>query len=805
MRSRLALLRWIVRVVRAERRQHALVVLLVALGITLAVMLVTTAVQLNQPQQSFDGFDNELYVRTSSEDPATVQEFNAEASRLIDENRDLAFVVTSRTNSRLVQVVGADPQGTPFEQQYELLKGTWPTAGEVAITERAGERLTASAGLTTVGASVGTIVTLNGNQLMVSGLFEDRWALNDAVAIAPPSELQPWSTVRFLVPNQGHPIVSESLEKWGIDDGATPVVDGAIQAFVFDKTRTGDSDASAVGGAYLIGTVLALQIAILASAGFTVLAQRRTRQLGMLSALGASPRRLAGVLRTTGLVVGVAGGLFGLVLGVSLSIAATPLLQLVVPYRLNRFNLPWLALLPMVPLAVATSLVAAWWPARRIRRMSTMDAIGSRRPTNGRTVPAAIIGLVLAAGGTWALIIGAPKNSPTLVAGGVIATTVGALLCVPIVVSLLGRVASAASLPVRIGWRDLDRNRSRTSAAAAAAAIAIAVPFAIATFTYSLSNTWRPQLPDDTVSFSGQFMFNEEDDVTRAEVEAAIAPLREVVSDLEVLVIEMPIDVEATARNQQRDSEHQERYWVRANRQSGTVGLFTAIASDDLLDAMGLEPPGEGVDVLTTSPASLDLPEGVVIERRTARYDGFPDVILMNEIEGTSFEDPVPGGWYLQKATPFTRSEMDRMEAIAESSPNWLFVSGAETRPPFLAIRLAALGTAGLLGLSVVAVAVALIRTESQADTRSLNAIGAPPRTSRFIGSATAAGLATIAIVIAVPAAFAVLSGVYLNPDEEFDFAIPWIELMATGLVLPAIAAVGGWLMTTTQVRSVSS
>jgi len=391
------------------------------------------------------------------------------------------------------------------------------------------------------------------------------------------------------------------------------------------------------------------------------------------------------------------------------------------------------------------------------------------------------------------------------IVGGVIAIVVGALLLVPFIVSLLGRFAGAVPLPVRIGWRDLDRNRSRTAAAAAAAAIAIAVPFAVATFVSSLSSTWRPQLPNDTVTFSGEFMFDSDADVTRESVEAAAAALRDVVSNLEVLGIDMPTDLEASVRNQQEGTARSVPYSVRAIRQSGTRGVFTAIATDDLLDAMGLEPPAPGVDVLTTSVGQLDLPDNVVVERRTARFDGFPDVLLMNEIEGVSFDDPSPGGWYLQKPTPFTRNEIDRMEAIAEASPDWLFVSGNETTPPFFAIRLGILAIAGLLGLSVVALAVALIRTESQADARSLNAIGAPPGTSRSIGAATAAGLAAIAIAVAVPAAFAVLSGVYLNPDEEFDFVIPWIELIGTGVLIPAFAAAGGWLLTTTQVRRASS
>lgn len=796
------MLRWIVRVVRAERRQHALVIAMIGLGISIAVVLVTTSVRLNQPQQAIDGFENELLVRTFSEDLETVDRFNREAAQLIERHDDLSYVVTSRTESQLVQVFGATPTGSAIEQRYDLLEGQWPSPGEIAITRRAGERLTA-AGSSSETIVVGGSATIDGQERLVSGAFEDRWRIDDAVVIAHPQDVTPYSTVRFFLPSIDHPIVSEAFGRWAIEDDGD--AEQPIQAFVSDTTQTGDSDASAVGGAYLIGTVLALQIAILASAGFTVLAQRRTRQFGMLSAMGASPRQLASVLRTTGLVVGAIGGFVGLVVGVLIAIVASPLVQLAVPHRLNRFELPWLALLPMIPLAVGTSMLAAWWPSRRIRRMSAIDTIGARRPSGGRVMPSALVGFGLAAAGTWLTIAGAPRNSPPMLVGGVVALTVGALLIVPWAVAVLGGLADWAWLPVRIGWRDLNRNRSRSAAAAAAAAMAIAVPFGVATFIASLDSTWRPQLPANTVSFDGAFMWDNETgerDVAIDGVHAAIEPFREVAPNLDVLSFDLPV-VAGAAEQFGHDGAVQ--YSVRTIRQSGTQATLTAFATDELLAVMGLNSPGDGVDVITTLTTPLDLPDEVNIEQQTARYQGFPHVLLINEIENTSRDAVIRGRWYLQKPTDFTQVELDRMEAIAERSPDGLFISGYETRPPFLAMRLAALAVSGLLGLSVVAVAVALIRTENEGEARSLNAIGASPRTGRQIGAATSAGLAWVAVAVAMPAAFALLAGIYLNPDEEFDFAMPWLELAGTGLVIPAIAAGGGWLLTTNQVKRLST
>ena len=50
-----------------------------------------------------------------------------------------------------------------------------------------------------------------------------------------------------------------------------------------------------------------LLVTLIAAGGFTVLAQRRLRSLGMLSAIGATEKQVRAVVRTNGAVVGIAG------------------------------------------------------------------------------------------------------------------------------------------------------------------------------------------------------------------------------------------------------------------------------------------------------------------------------------------------------------------------------------------------------------------------------------------------------------------------------------------------------------------
>ena len=62
-------------------------------------------------------------------------------------------------------------------------------------------------------------------------------------------------------------------------------------------------------------TIAMLLIALVAVGGFTVLAQRRRRSLGMLESIGATDTHVGLVVRANGLVTGVVGALLGTAIG----------------------------------------------------------------------------------------------------------------------------------------------------------------------------------------------------------------------------------------------------------------------------------------------------------------------------------------------------------------------------------------------------------------------------------------------------------------------------------------------------------
>src|SRR6202041_1768161 len=58
-----------------------------------------------------------------------------------------------------------------------------------------------------------------------------------------------------------------------------------------------------------------LLIALVSIGGFTVLAQRRMRSIGMLESIGATDRHVRLVVSANGTVVGIAGAILGFVVG----------------------------------------------------------------------------------------------------------------------------------------------------------------------------------------------------------------------------------------------------------------------------------------------------------------------------------------------------------------------------------------------------------------------------------------------------------------------------------------------------------
>ena len=185
----------------------------------------------------------------------------------------------------------------------------------------------------------------------------------------------------------------------------------------------------------VLATVVLLLVALVAAAGFVVVAQRRLRQLGMMAAVGASDRHLRLVVVANGLVVGVIAAITGTVIGVLAWFAVAPALEGAAGHRIGRFDVPWWVLGVGVALAVLTAAAAAWWPARAMARVPIVQALSARPPRPRVGGRSALVAVALIATGFVCLSAGIDvkhdKANVALLIPGTIAIALGRVVRQP--------------------------------------------------------------------------------------------------------------------------------------------------------------------------------------------------------------------------------------------------------------------------------------------------------------------------------------------------------------------------------------
>ena len=100
-----------------------------------------------------------------------------------------------------------------------------------------------------------------------------------------------------------------------------------------------------------------------------------------------------------------------------------------------------------------------------------------------------------------------------------------------------------------------------------------------------------------------------------------------------------------------------------------------------------------------------------------------------------------------------------------------------------------------MIALSVLAMSVGLIRSETAPDMRTLTATGASAATRRMITAATAAGLGLLGAILGVAGAvIACLAWAHSDLSAMFG-DVPLTDVLILLIGLPLIAAAGGWLL----------
>lgn len=182
---------------------------------------------------------------------------------------------------------------------------------------------------------------------------------------------QAWGWLDLLVRAEGDaqalvPTLREAVTRV---DPAQPV--HAI-ATLAERTRQRVAGLEIIGQMALVFAAAALLLAAVGIYGVMAFAaRRRTRELGLRMALGATRGGILGLMLRLGATQSLGGIALGLLFGFGLSRPLAPLLPPAVAGDVRVYLL-------VAALLVAAAFAASWWPARRAARLDPMEALRAR-------------------------------------------------------------------------------------------------------------------------------------------------------------------------------------------------------------------------------------------------------------------------------------------------------------------------------------------------------------------------------------------------------------------------------------------
>jgi putative ABC transport system permease protein len=100
----------------------------------------------------------------------------------------------------------------------------------------------------------------------------------------------------------------------------------------------------------------------------------RTREFGLLRAVGTTRRQLKRAVRWEAVIVSLFGALLGLVVGLPLGIVTTKGMR---SLGVTTTSLPIATIVVVLFAAILAGIFAAIWPARRAARLNILEAIAT--------------------------------------------------------------------------------------------------------------------------------------------------------------------------------------------------------------------------------------------------------------------------------------------------------------------------------------------------------------------------------------------------------------------------------------------
>jgi putative ABC transport system permease protein len=805
--ARRAVIRWALRLFRREWRQQLLVLTLLAVAVTAAIASITI-VHNTAPADNAQHGSASYILWFDGTNP------NFEAELAAARNY---FGTIEVIRHRSVPIPGSvetidfraqDPHGIYGSELLALRRGHYPNGPrEAAVTDGVAKLLR---------LELGSTLALDGHRRTVVGIVENPRKLSDEFALVSPSSAANFGSVTVLVDAS-----RASIDSF-LNSATADTDDRRPSAFMGSESQPKEQQAETLA-MFSVATVFLLLASLVAAAGFAVVAQRRLRQLGMLSAVGATQKHLRLVLLANGALVGTIAALVGTVLGLGLWLAFAPTLESAVDHRVDPFSLPWPYLALAFILAILGATAAAWWPARAVSRLPVVLALSGRPPKPRPARHAAIAAAILIAVGIASLALSG-RDQPVFIIVGIVSTILGCLLLGPPAIRIFSGVAGRLSVAPRLALRDLVRYQARSGAALAAVSLALGIAATVVVVSsaeaakrnaepVNLSDRQvrvylgRPEtrevIPAQAVNEIDRLSASVQQIVDRLG-DADVVPLRKVVQP------GAPTFFDPVANYRVLPTVE----LAKKSGQSYRPAAELFVATPAMLRYLGIDPstikpgteflavPGVPINKLVI-PSFKDRRDFAItrVQRIDIRGHLFGST-MGTKARSVAFITPnalrrygwrqIPGGWLVESSRPLTSDQIADARELASDAGLTIEVQKGKTS--FAKTMGIATGAGALLALGILAMTVGLIRGESSGDLRTLTATGATSRIRRALTATTAGGLALLGALLGVAGAYVVLLATFYD-DLGYLSSVPY-QFLALALVgVPLAAALAGWFI----------
>ncbi len=605
-------------------------------------------------------------------------------------------------------------------------------------------------------------------------------------------------------------------------DGTRPIADVQVDIeaamgadYVTQDTADLNAEQSAEFNSFIslfawvlrVFAIVALFVSIFIIANtFNIVMSQRVRELGLLRAIGATPKQVQRAVLGEAFVVGLAASAIGLIVGLGLAYGLEAALNAIgaeLPQFAKPLSLP--TILISLGVGVGVTLVSAWVPARKAGRIAPVTAISGQEDadSNGgrRSILIGVFLSLVGAGLTAIALFGGIDSTATLLGmlgAGAAVLFIGITLLSPMVAGPISRTLGAPisaiyRTPGSLAKENAARNPKRTATTAAALMIGLSLVSMAFVVGQTLKNDLNALLETTVQADYAVFPSGDAGLVPQAvlgELETAehvgdITPIKywdTNISGERNEVSTLPLDkLDASF-----DLELLEGSYADINDDSMAI---RKVVADDLGLSLG---DSAVVELADETTADLKV---VAIFKDSTIFEG----IVVNDDRWNTIGDQASYDWIatsVADGSTFEQASIE-MDALGVSFPQLSTQSTGEYRESISAqVDQLLYILTGFLGLAILIAFIGIINTmalsifERTRELGLLRAVGMTrPQMHRMVRWEAAIVSGVGALLGAVVGVVFGTLVVVATPDEILNrLAVPWLQLV----LLVAVAIVAG-------------